>query len=100
MSIDKDYLVEGIKKDDLTEAMQELCECIGMQGLINLMKRYGGGFVYVSTIEAAKKDARDREIRRELRAGKGYHQVALKYGLSDSWVRKIANQKTRQLALF
>jgi len=90
-----------IERDDLSEAMQEIADCIGMESLLKLMKTYGGSFIYISTLASARKCARDRAIRQKLRKGAGYHEVALEYGLSDSWVRKISSgHKKNQLSLF
>ena len=68
----------------------ELLDEIGFQPTIRLMKRWGGGPIYLPTVTRAFKDLRDHRIREEF-DGTNYRELSKKYDLTVSYLRKIIN---------
>jgi Mor family transcriptional regulator len=78
-----------IIRKDLSEAMQEIYDCIGSESFIKLVRQYGGGFIYVATEQSIMRCSRNRQIKDMLRKGSNYKEIAKQLGLSQSWVRRL-----------
>ena len=78
-----------IRLEDLTENMKHVAELIGFENLIRLIKTFGGEFLYISTLNAAGRGSRNREIKRLLKKGKSYKEVANLHNISTIAVRVI-----------
>lgn len=79
-----------------------IATCIGQAAALALAERYNGAFVYVPKLDELLRARRNDEIRRERDQGAEYRYLALKYAITERWVREILDHRedTRQLALF
>lgn len=86
-----------LKIEDLSEEQREIAELVGMEGYIRLSKVYGGTTVYIAKAEeVARRSDRDERIREEFN-GTNYSELAIKYGLSEMWVRNIVSEKVEEI---
>lgn len=78
-----------------------IAEKIGINNLIELTKLAGGLTFYVPKAESILKPARDMCIKKEFN-GYNAQKLAIKYGLSEKWVRELCYQDhvEGQLSLF
>lgn len=74
---------------------------IGIDNFIKLTKLVGGLTFYVPKPESILKPARDLCIKQEYN-GYNAQKLALKYGLSEKWIRELcqSNHADGQLSLF
>lgn len=86
-----------LKIEDLSEEQREIAELVGMEGYIRLSKVYGGTTVYIAKAEeVARRSDRDERIREEFN-GTNYSELAIKYRLSEMWVRNIVSEKAEEI---
>jgi len=87
----------------LPEPYRKLCSLIGLENTLKLAEEYQGTSLYFAKLDSALKTLRDQTIRDEFRGG-NYKELALKYGLTETWVRKIVSEGSDpgqlELALF
>ena len=81
-------LLDQVKLENLDEEQKALAELIGLDGLKNLVRAYNGTSIYVPKIESLEKAVRDEYIKEEFDGG-NYRELALKYGLTETWIRNI-----------
>jgi Mor family transcriptional regulator len=74
--------------DDLPESYRVVARVIGIDGAIKLSKELGGLSFYFPKIGALIQKRRDEEIRKEFN-GANYIELAMKYSLSEIWIRRI-----------
>lgn len=91
----KDWL-EKIQIENLNEEQKLLAETIGLEAYKKLVKSYEGMLVYVPKAENLIKNVRDEQIREEFN-GTNYRELALKYGLTETWIRSIVSEKTKEI---
>lgn len=84
--------------EELKNELQiELAETIGIESYLLLSQRYGGTSIYVAKAgEIEHRKNRDEKLRKEFN-GNNYNQLALKYQLSEVWVRKIVFEKAKEI---
>lgn len=80
-----------IKIEDIPDAYQHLARILGIEALIKLSNISGGTMIYVPKIESLFQVARDRLIVKEFNGG-NYKELARKYNLTESWVRRLIQQ--------
>ena len=80
--------LKEISPDELPEPYRHLCGIIGLEHTLALAREYQGSMVYLPKLDSTVKLIRDRKIREEF-SGANHRLLALKYGLSESWVRQI-----------
>lgn len=86
-----------IKLDDLREEQREIAEAIGIEPYLQLTRRFGGTSVYVAKAEEIQRRIdRDERIRNEF-DGSNYSQLAMKYGLTEVWIRNIVYDKAVEI---
>jgi Mor family transcriptional regulator len=101
MNFEGDWWKE-IKPGDVPKSFQELVEVVGIEATVKLAIRYGGLAVYVPKPNALFEKKRNDMIRRDVRIH-GYRETAVKYGLTEVWVRQICDHQKeadRQLDMF
>ena len=69
----------------------ELMDLIGFDATMALMRHYGGATIYLPTVAHAFRDIRDQKIREGF-DGANYRELARRYNLTVSHVRKILNE--------
>ncbi len=89
-------LLDQVKLENLDEEQKTLAELIGLEGLKNLVRAYNGTSIYVPKIESLEKAVRDEYIKEEFDGG-NYRELALKYGLTETWIRNIVLEKAKEI---
>lgn len=95
-------LIKEVKLEDLDDSYQLLAKAIGIEPLIRLAGVAGGTVLYIPKAESLLQHARDRRIIQEFN-GYNYKELAVKYNLSETWVRQLIQQDQMakdQLKLF
>lgn len=93
--------VNDLKPEELPEPYATIMTNIGIDNTLKIIDLYQGTGVYFPKAESILNKIRDRNIRREFRGG-NYKELALKYGLTERWIREIvhANMLENQITLF
>lgn len=87
--------MKGVQSEDLgSEALREMAEAIGLEATLKLVATYSGMVIYVPKMETVGRGRRDREIR-EAYDGTNARELARRYGVTESWVRRVANARRR-----
>ncbi len=73
---------------DMPEQYREVCEVIGLEKGLKLMKALGGNQLYIPRIRWIASRLNRRNIKKEFN-GSNYKQLARKYGYSERWIRNI-----------
>lgn len=100
MNYDAEWIKE-VKITDVPASFREIVRVIGIEAAAKLSEHFGGLPLYVPKIASLLERKRNEMIRRDVRII-GYRQTALKYKLSEVWVRQIADHKSedKQADLF
>ena len=81
--------LDKIDIEDLPEDCREIADIIGLDGLLALSEKLGGGErVYIPLPDRLAICARNRAIRDAFN-GVNYRELALKYNLTERWIRAI-----------
>lgn len=83
-----DNLLDLITLDDLDEEQRQLAELIGLEGYKALLSDYAGTYLYIPNTDRYERIIRDRNIREEF-DGYNFKVLAVKYGLTEIWIRRI-----------
>ena len=67
-----------------------------MEAFRNLVRSFNGTSIYIPKIESLEKAVRDELIKEEF-DGRNYRELALKYGLTETWIRNIVLDKAREI---
>lgn len=95
--------VDEIKLDDLPESTHEIAKVIGIPNTIRLAGIIGGTTLYFPKKDSLIMEARDRRIKKEFRAGRGYKELAIQYDLAETHIRRIIHEddlERNQITLF
>ena len=68
----------------------DLAELLGTESMLTLVESYSGMIIYVPKLDSLLRNIRDRRIRQEY-DGTNTRALALKYDVSESWVKRIAS---------
>lgn len=82
-----------IQPDDLNEEQQHLAELIGLDNFAKLVQVFGGTNIYIPKAEAFGRTMRNEKIRQEYN-GRNIKSLAVKYGLTEIWIRNILGETT------
>lgn len=86
-----------LRLEELSEEQRQIAETIGPEAYLKLARRYGGTVLYVAKVEEIwQRRRRDEQIREEF-DGSNYTQLAVRYGLTETWIRNIVMEKAREL---
>lgn len=89
-------LLDKVQLDSLDEEQKGLAEIIGLDGFKALVRAYNGTSIYIPKIESLEKEIRDAMIKEEF-DGSNYKELALKYGLTEVWIRNIVMEKAKEI---
>ena len=98
-------LAKEVRLDDLKDAHPatlQAIQAIGVDAFVEMSHAAGGISIYVPKFESVITPARNRLILKEFDGG-NYAALAIRYGISEVWVRQIINQqraKDAQIFLF
>lgn len=98
----KEMLVDEMQYRDLPPYCIDAAKLIGLRAFMELCARYGGTSFYVPKFDSVIAKARDRLIIKEF-TGENYKELALRYNLSEVWIRNIINKdqmEKNQMDLF
>lgn len=86
-----------LKINDLRDEQRQIAEVIGLEAYLELSRKFGGTTIYVAKAEEIKRRIdRDTQIREEFN-GNNYTQLAVKYGLTEVWIRNIVYEKAMEI---
>lgn len=85
-------MVETITADSLEGEQKEIAECIGIEAYRKLSEQFGGSTIYIQKPDTLLKVRRNNEIRK-LFNGKNYRSLALRFNLSENYIRLIVSHK-------
>lgn len=91
-----EQLVEELTLDDLDEEQRALAECIGLDAYKRLVAEYSGSYVYVQKPDTVTSGLRNAALKREFN-GYNYLELAKKYNLSESSVRRIVSERLNEI---
>ena len=98
-------LAKEVRLEDLRDAHPatlQAIQAIGVDAFVEMSHATGGISIYVPKFESVIAAARDRIIIKEF-DGSNYAELAIKYGISEVWVRQIINRqrvKENSISLF
>lgn len=85
-----------LRIEELRDEQRQIAETIGVEAYIKLSKVFGGTTVYIAKAEEIlRRRSRDEQIREEF-DGSNYAQLAVKYGLTEVWIRNIVYDKAEE----
>ena len=86
----------------LPPTYRQAAELIGIENALKLNDLWGGLQIYFHKLDALLQQQRDALIRKDRAAGMGYQQLALKYKLTEVWIRQIVDHQKDpgQLSMF
>jgi Mor family transcriptional regulator len=87
-----DKWLDEVSEDQIPEAHKPIVAVIGLRLFIQLCHELGGTQPYLPMPDTIVRPIRNKLIKQEFN-GSNYQQLALKYGLSERWVRDIINPK-------
>lgn len=85
-------LLDNLTLDDLDADQRELAECIGLEAYKNLITTYAGSYLYICKPDTLTISVRNTAIKKEFN-GYNYLELAHKYNLSESSLRKIVTEE-------
>lgn len=80
-----------IKLEDFPASFRHIVSAIGVAAAIELSKASGGLTQYVPKYDALAAPARDRIILEEF-TGFNFRELAIRYNLSEIWIRQIVDK--------
>ena len=89
-------LLDYVEMESLDEDQKKIAELVGMEGFRNLVRTFGGTSIYIPKVESLEKTVRDQRIREEF-DGSNYKELAMRYGLTETWIRSIVLDKIREI---
>ncbi len=89
-------LLEKVQMENLDEEQKMLAELIGLEAFKSLVRAFNGTSIYIPKIESLEKAVRDEMIKEEFDGG-NYRELALKFGLTETWIRNIVLDKTKEI---
>ena len=90
-------LLEMVQMENLDEEQKVLAELIGLEAFKSLVRAFNGTSIYIPKIESLEKTVRDELIKEEF-DGSNYKELALKYGLTETWIRNIVLDKAKAMS--
>ena len=89
-------LLDKVRLEQLDDDQKILAGLIGMEAFRSLVRSFNGTSIYIPKIESLEKAVRDELIKEEF-DGRNYRELALKYGLTETWIRNIVLDKAREI---
>ena len=79
------------KYEDMTEEQKMLIDTIGADCFMDLVRVYGGSYVYIPKNDNIVRSIRNRNIRNDFN-GHNFKELAAKYGLTVARIRSIIRE--------
>ena len=79
------------KYEDMTEEQKMLIDTIGADCFMDLVRVYGGSYVYIPKNDNIVRSIRNRNIRNDFN-GHNFKELAAKYGLTVARIRSIIKE--------
>jgi Mor family transcriptional regulator len=97
----KNAWYEEIDASELPEPYHEMSMAIGIQHTLEIAKLYQGTGMYLPRLDKTLNKIRDKKMRGEFN-GTNYKELAIKYGITERWVREILsnNYDSSQMSIF
>jgi len=100
----EDDWLDEVPLDELAESHRELVVAVGsLRHAIKISEAWGGVYRYIPKMDKALNALRNRRIRQAF-TGCNHRELARKFNLSETWIRKILEQTAeaddRQASLF
>lgn len=89
-------LLDKVQMENLDEEQKALAELIWLDGFKSLVRTFNGTSIYIPKVESLEKAVRDELIKEEFDGG-NYRELALKYGLTEVWIRNIVLEKAKEI---
>jgi Mor family transcriptional regulator len=83
--------IKEVKTEDIPPNFQDLANEIGIEALLKMTAIIGGLTIYIPKTDFFIKPAKERLILQEYN-GYNVPELAIKYGVSDAYIRKLVNQ--------
>ncbi|MDR3561883.1 MAG: Mor transcription activator family protein [Negativicutes bacterium] len=80
-----------VRIEDFPAAFQPIVNALGIPVALDLVRVSGGVSQYIPKYDALISQARDRIILKEF-TGYNYRELALRYNLTEVWVRNIVDK--------
>lgn len=85
--------IAELTEADFPQQLREMVTTIGVEAAVAMARSYGGCQFYVPKIDAILRQKRDQMIRRD-RKLLDYKDLAIKYKLTEVWVRQICDHQS------
>lgn len=82
-----------IKRDDIPDNMLNLVDIVGMESFIEIIKVYGGYTLYIPYYKSLKRQARNREIKKQYN-GHNARELSKIYSLSVAQIQRISKEES------
>ena len=79
------------KYEDMTEEQKMLIDTIGADCFMDLVRVYGGSYVYIPKNDNIVRSIRNRNIRNDFN-GHNFKELAAKHGLTVARIRSIIKE--------
>lgn len=93
--MEKDLLA-ALTLDDLSGRDREIAEALGIEAFKLLVQKYGGSEPYIPKASSLVIPIRNELIRREF-DGTNHVELAIKYDLTERFVRHIVEEKAKEI---
>jgi len=80
--------------EKLSENQRMVADLVGVDNFKKLMDTYGGTYVYIPKAGRADRLERNEQIKSEFN-GYNFRELALKYDLSEVWIRNIVSDRVK-----
>lgn len=80
--------IKDVQLDDIPAVYKSIATAIGAESFVRMAMVTGGLTIYIPKADTLIQAARDRKIIKEFN-GSNYRELALKYNLSETWVRQV-----------
>lgn len=93
--------ISEIDPEELPEPYKTLAYKIGINNTLTVAQMYQGLALYLPKLDSTINSIRDKKIRKEF-DGYNYRELAIKYKLTERWIRQIIEKDSNQdqLTLF
>ena len=81
--------------EQLPEPYSEIQHIVEKEKLLEIAKIFGGSKIYFPKLKTITKPQRDRKIIEEFN-GYNTRELAIKYDLTENWIRQICKEKISQ----
>ncbi len=88
-------IASDMRPEELPEGYQAVAKVVGVVNALKLSEALGGLPFYFPKIGTLIGKRRDERICREFN-GANYRELAMKYGLTEVWVRRILGRGRRR----